>query len=306
MGRLGLERSSAVGRVREKLIRAVHSFSLWGSSKSRDKAWIRNETLRLIEEEPLLIHLLPTGSLPHRTQHKETNSGLLPCFTPGSLVSIKVQSCLYSLPITYFQSLNSELPSLLKKHGSEGVVVLPSDVSRSDWEIFLEVVTARPYDDPPLSLSFPKWVGGLRVAKLMEHDDASNYIREEIETKCLSEDVVDLLETAIKLEFPDTEWLQGRFAALANRKRNISAEEVLRLGAKGMETVCRLREQAAYERGKASVAEAGELEVNVSKPSEPEVSVPEARELEVNVPEATVRKKVGLKKDLLKKASKKR
>ncbi|KAG8919085.1 hypothetical protein FRC01_001482 [Tulasnella sp. 417] len=206
------------------------------------------------------------------------------------------------LEVAYMR-LNSELPGFLKKHGNEDVIVLPFDVRQSDWEIFLEVVTARPYDDPPLSLSFPEWVGGLRVAKFMQHADASNYIRTEIETKFLSEDVVDLLEAAIKLEFPDSEWLRGRFAALADRERNISAEEILRLGAKATETVCRLREQAAYERGKA---EASELEVSVSEPSEPEFSVPGAHELEVSVPVTKVQNGVVSKKASLKKGGKKR
>ncbi|KAG8914262.1 hypothetical protein FRC00_000191 [Tulasnella sp. 408] len=222
MGRLGLERLSAVARVREKLIRTGHSAEVRGivslRNRSRNDAdTIRKKTLRFIEEEPPLSQLLPNGSPTLRTQPLKSST------------------------------------------------TLPT----------------RPYDTPPLRLSFREWVRGLRVAKLMEHNDASNYIRTEIQTKFLEEDPVDLLEAAIKLEFPESKWLQDRFDALADRVQTISAEEILRLGARATETLCRLREQRAYSRGKASVSETSAPEV-----SAPEASAPEASATQVSTQQA--------------------
>ncbi|KAG9033875.1 hypothetical protein FS837_002321 [Tulasnella sp. UAMH 9824] len=289
MGRLGLERSSAVARVREKLIRTGHSaevLDLFSSSdRSRyDSDTIRHKTLRLIEEEPLLFQLLPNGSPTLRTQPLDTSTAFPARFAVGDFISMKVQSYLYSLPIAYFQS--PELLRVLQKQGNGALVMLPFDFSQSDWEIFLRVVTARPYANPPLRLSFREWVRGLRVAKLMEHNDASNYIRTEIQTKFLEEDTVDLLAAAIKLEFPESKWLQDRFNALADRRQNISAEEILRLGARATETLCRLREQRAYNRGKASVSKANAPEANAPEVSASEAFAPEPSSPEAFAPEA--------------------
>ncbi|KAG8914372.1 hypothetical protein FRC00_014149, partial [Tulasnella sp. 408] len=120
----------------------------------------------------------------------------------------------------------------------------------------------------------------------MDHNDASNYIRTEIQTKFLEEDPVDLIEAAIKLEFPESKWLQDRFDALADRERSISAGEVLRLGARATETLFRLREQRAYNRGKASVSEASPPKTSATEASPPEASPPEASPPQVSTQQA--------------------
>lgn len=95
MGRLGLERSSAVARVREKLIRAGHSAEVLGFLPSSDHSrydadTIRNKTLRLIEEEPPLSQLLPNGPPSLQTQPLDTSTAFPARFSIGDFISIKV------------------------------------------------------------------------------------------------------------------------------------------------------------------------------------------------------------------------
>lgn len=98
---------------------------------------------------------------------------------------------------------------------------------------------------------------GLRVAKLMEHDQARNYICTKIQAKFSEQDPVDLLEAAKVGEMPKSQWLQDRFQALAKREEAISEEEVTRIGAATTAIVCKLREQAAYKRGRSYVSGTG-------------------------------------------------
>ncbi|KAG8914373.1 hypothetical protein FRC00_014150 [Tulasnella sp. 408] len=104
MGRLGLERLSAVARVREKLIRTGHSAEVrgiasWWNRNRDDAATIRKKTLRFIEEEPPLSQLLPNGSPTLRTQPLKPSTALPARFAVGDFISIKV-SYLFSFAVS--------------------------------------------------------------------------------------------------------------------------------------------------------------------------------------------------------------
>ncbi|KIO33126.1 hypothetical protein M407DRAFT_17991 [Tulasnella calospora MUT 4182] len=276
MLRLGLERASAVFRVREKL--SVYKYEAavtwfcdnwpknnhggpwsnppplkWEAMAEAREAARAGEMKRLIALETVLskpdfqspvsrptVDTVPQG-MPH------------PRYWQTDLRTIRVRNCLYQLPIRYF-----EKPSLLgeiQSHGdsildSGDFVVLPQDVVVSDWNVFLEIVTARPFDEPLLSLGFSSWVTGLRLAMRFGHDSAQRYILEKIQTGFAEQDPVDLLEAAKIGDVAHSDWLQGLYKRLSQRKGSLSPEDIRRIGEKAAAEVWKLREQYIWNAGR--------------------------------------------------------
>ncbi|KAG8914275.1 hypothetical protein FRC00_000118 [Tulasnella sp. 408] len=132
----------------------------------------------------------------------------------------------------------------------QGLVTLPSDLDISEWEVFLKIITARPYDQPELSLPFSEWMSGLRVASKLNDDCAMEYIFGQIQKAYPDQDAVDLLEAARIAQAPSSQWLQVRYTTLSQQPDAISSEKMRRIGVDASAEVSRLREQVAFERGR--------------------------------------------------------
>ncbi|KAG8916585.1 hypothetical protein FRC01_002976 [Tulasnella sp. 417] len=170
--RLGPERSSAVCRAREKLLAhknhlemtwtrdrwprpmkkrpGISSISVpepnWAEMSESVEVALATEAKRLIELEPILTRpnfgivsprarpindSIPNG-VPH-PKYWKTDSRVL-----------KVGGCLYQLPITYLghSALFGDDQSGPSSHSGDSVTI-PQDIAVSDWDVFLEIVTAR-------------------------------------------------------------------------------------------------------------------------------------------------------------------
>ncbi|KAG8944142.1 hypothetical protein FRC04_002180 [Tulasnella sp. 424] len=249
MVRLGWERAGAVAKAREKLMKLIHSGGLfdniYGGSdlSSSDKTTLAGYAVQVVKEDPLLCQLAPEQPLgvPVLGDHTDFNSSRL---TSSSLTDMKARKDFSSL--RRIPCLSFDLGA-----GLLGPLVLPEDLSTSDWEIFLKIITARPYDQSEASHPFSEWMSALRVARKLDHDSAPAYIFGRIQAACSDQDAVDLLEAARLAEAPHSPWLQSRYASLSTRATSISWEEMCRMGEKASAEVCKLREQAAYNRGKA-------------------------------------------------------
>ncbi|KAG9036245.1 hypothetical protein FS837_001724 [Tulasnella sp. UAMH 9824] len=278
--RLGPERSSAVGRVREKLLTyknhseiswirdrwpklskrtgvvKVKSIALaepnWTEMSETMARILAMEARRLIELETVLtkpnfdvvspstrsiIDPIP-NAVPH-LKYWQTDSGVL-----------KVGGCLYRLPVTYF-----EQSDLLKDNQDEpsanscGAISLPQEVAVSDWDIFLEILTARPFDEPLLSLPFASWVAGLRLAKRFEVESARRYILQRIRSDFPTGDPIDLLE-AVKIGGPaHSGWVQYLYAKLSQRNSSLSSQEIRRIGEDATAEVLKRRDTFLLTRG---------------------------------------------------------
>lgn len=252
MLRLGLERTGAVAKTREKLMKLIHSHGLfdtiYGSTSPSpyEKNRLAGYALQVVKEDPLLCQLAPEQPLgvPVPSNHEIVNSS---CLTSSNLTDIKVQDCLYRLPLHYFGD-QSLIHKLTASRVNQGPIFLPEDLSASAWEIFLEIITARPYDQSEPSHTFSEWMSALRVARKLDHDSAPAYIFSRIQAECPGQDAVDLLEAARLAEAPDSPWLQSRYASLSTRATSISWEEMRRMGEKASAEVCKLREQAGDHR----------------------------------------------------------
>ncbi|KIO17515.1 hypothetical protein M407DRAFT_32815 [Tulasnella calospora MUT 4182] len=273
--RLGSERTSAVCRVREKL--SVYKYESvvtwlrenwpqnlyggawynppplqWEAKAEAREAARAGEMKRLIELETVLskpdfqspvsqptVDTVPQG-MPH------------PRYWQTDLRTIRVRNCLYQLPVRYF-----EKPSLLgeiQSHGDSTLdpgdfVMVPHDVLVSDWNVFLEIVTARPFDEPLLSLGFSSWVTGLRLAMRFGHDSARRYILQRMQTDFTEQDPIDLLEAAKIGDAAQSDWLQGLYKSLSQRKGSLSSEDMRRIGEKAMAEVWTLRDRYMWEAG---------------------------------------------------------
>ncbi|KIO18806.1 hypothetical protein M407DRAFT_31520 [Tulasnella calospora MUT 4182] len=250
MSRLGFDRASAVAKARESLMKVIQSKGLFntiygGSTLSSSKqTTLANHALQVVKAEPSLCQLAPEqvlnpGSL--RDQMETYSSNL-------SSSNLILRDCLYRLPLHYFgdQSLIHQLASKV----GHGPVILPSDLHTSEWEVFLKIITARPYDQIELSLTFSEWTGGLRVARKLNHDHALAFIFCQIQKSFPNQDAVDLLEAARLAQAPHSQWFKDRYATLAQRSTAISSDEMRRMGEDASAEVCKMREQAAYKRGK--------------------------------------------------------
>ncbi|KIO18400.1 hypothetical protein M407DRAFT_31950 [Tulasnella calospora MUT 4182] len=269
--RLGSERSSAVGRVREKLLsHRNHSEITWirrqwphlkqksANGKSfylREPNWtemsetvavtLSAEAKRLIELETVLTKpdfevVFPsawssTDPIPKGVPH--------PKYWQADDKAFKVGDCLYQLPITYFDH------SALLGDGHDGPsldscepITLPQDITVSEWNLFLEIVTARPFDDPLLSLPFASWIIGLRLAKRFEVESARKYILQRIRSDFPAEDPIGLLEV-VKMGGPaDSSWVQYLYEKLSQRKSSLTAQEIRRIGEDATAEVLKLRD----------------------------------------------------------------
>ncbi|KAG8930284.1 hypothetical protein FRC01_002986 [Tulasnella sp. 417] len=252
--RLGLDRASAVSKAREGLMKMVHSRGLFdaiygGSAPSSSvQTTFANAALQMVRAEPLLSQLAPepmsgTGD---PEGHTETPSGNL---SSSNLISMKA-NCLYRLPLHYFGN-RSLIPNLVASRIDQGPISLPSDLNTYEWEVFLKIITARPYHQPEESFTFSEWMGGLRVARRLGYDRAMAYIFRQIQKAYPNQDAVDLLEAARLAEATPSRWLQDRYAILSLRSTAISPEEMRRIGVDASAEVCKLREQTAYDKGES-------------------------------------------------------
>ncbi|KIO17516.1 hypothetical protein M407DRAFT_32816 [Tulasnella calospora MUT 4182] len=278
VSRLGTERTSAVCRIREKLF--AHKFEsaiTWVGSQWPQEVYVEDEyytppppqwetmagaleaarvgeAKRLTELEPVLSK--PDFQLPdpQPTDYEVPQGMPHPKYWQTDLRTIRVRNCLYQLPIHYFDQ-----PSLLgeiQTHrdsslGSGDLAMLPHDVVVSDWNIFLDIVTARPFDEPLLSLGFSSWMTGLRLATRFEHDSARRYIIRRIQTDFPTQDLIDLLEAAKIADAAHSDWLQSLYESLSNRKGSLSPEEIRRIGEKATAEVCKLRDRYMWNAGKS-------------------------------------------------------
>ncbi|KAG8909967.1 hypothetical protein FRC01_006620, partial [Tulasnella sp. 417] len=251
--RLGSERSSAVCRVREKL--SAHKYesvitwvtNRWpkggGFGARPPLQWEAMtkplgegqavEAKRLVELETVLSKpnfpsppaQSTVGPLPQGMPH--------PKYWQTDLRTMKVRNCLYQLPIRYFEqpTLLGEIQSHRDSSAAgDDLVMLPHDVVVSEWNIFLDIVTARPFDDPLLSLGFSSWMTGLRLAIRFGHNGARSYILKRIQTDFPEQDPIDLLEAAKIGDETHSDWLQGLYESLSQRKGPLSAEDIRRIG----------------------------------------------------------------------------
>ncbi|KAG8926577.1 hypothetical protein FRC00_002777 [Tulasnella sp. 408] len=292
MARLGLERASAVCRVREKLFTYKYqSTKSWiatnwpgnpygRSSSSSQPQWEQmEETIRaqqatnglnLVQGEAVLsrptfqspgaeppVYTVPQGK-PHpkywQTDLREMKVGsavTLRSFGRSSRC-LQVQNSLYQLPIRYFErpDLLGEIPARRASSShSGGLLTLPQDVPAYEWNIFLDILTARPFDEPWFELVFWQWKIGLRLAVRFGHDSARRYILDRIAGECALENPIDLLEAAELASAPDSPWLQGLYKALSERKGSLSPEDIDRIGKKATAEVLKLRDQYMWSAG---------------------------------------------------------
>lgn len=88
-----------------------------------------------------------------------------------------------------------------------------------------------PFDEPLLSLPFSSWVIGLRLAKRFGLDSARRYILRRIQTDFPAQDPIDILEAAEIGSATRSDWLQGIYLDLAQRKVALSPGDIRRVGA---------------------------------------------------------------------------
>ncbi|KAG8935819.1 hypothetical protein FRC00_010275 [Tulasnella sp. 408] len=277
--RLGPDRASAVAKARENLMKVIHSKGLFDTIYGGSRLYLSaqntlaNHALQVVKAEPSLSQLAPE-------QHEVLNTGALrddtkistTSLSSSNLIVIKLRDRLYRLPLHYFgnKSLIHELASKV----GQGPVNLPSDLHTSDWEAYLKIITARPYEQPEPTFAFSEWMGGLRVARKVDHSPASAFIFSQIQKSYPDQDAVDLLEAARLSQAPPSTWLKARYATLSERPTAISPEEMRRMGEEASAEVCRMREQAAYKRGRKE-GEVNSTAHQVHQPPETKYDLPE-------------------------------
>ncbi|KAG9033877.1 hypothetical protein FS837_002323 [Tulasnella sp. UAMH 9824] len=260
--RLGSERSSAVGRIREKLLAhknhlevtwlrgrlsslrkqpVVKSVSMSGAVAVA----LATEVKRLIELETILtepdFEAVPPsaqpsiGPIPNGVPH--------PKYWQADSKTLKVGGYLYQIPITYFDQ-----PALLENR-QDGLsvdpcdpITLPQDIAASDWDILLEIITARPFDQPQLDLPLVSWITGLSLAIRFEVESARKYILQRIQSDFPTEDPIDLLE-AVKIGgSAPSDWVQSLHADLSRRESSLTSQEIRRIGEDATAEVLKLRD----------------------------------------------------------------
>ncbi|KAG8944143.1 hypothetical protein FRC04_002181 [Tulasnella sp. 424] len=234
--RLGPERSGAVGRVREKILRRSRDLEMawvceqwpkseqspkkltkpltvpvpdWAAMSATVSATLAVESKRLVELEKVLFNLdfaspsstsrSSTGSDPRGIPHAK--------YGQPDLRAMKIEDRLYQLPIRYFNQ-----PGLLGDHQVEegsaldscDTIILPRDVTISDWNVLLAIITAR------IKTDFP------------------------------AQDPIDLLEAAKIGSATHSDWLQGIYLNLAQRKVALSPGDIRRVGAEAAADVWKL------------------------------------------------------------------
>lgn len=97
-----------------------------------------------------------------------------------------------------------------------------------------------PFDEPFLSLPFSSWVIGLRLAKRFGLDSARRYILHRIKTDFPRQDPIDLLEAAKIGSATHSDWLQGIYLNLAQRKVALSPGDIRRVGAEAAADVWKM------------------------------------------------------------------
>ncbi|KAG9042599.1 hypothetical protein FS837_010657 [Tulasnella sp. UAMH 9824] len=274
--RLGSERTSAVCRVREQLLAHKYDSAItwvgnqwpkdrnfsppppleppqWEAMATTLEAARVDEVKRLVELETVLSKpdFQSPGSPP--TVDIVPQGVAHPKYWQTDLRTIRVRNCLYRLPIRYF-----EQPGLLRNIRnnedspleSGDFVILPHDVIVSDWNIFLDILTARPFDEPPLSLGFSSWMTGLRLSIRFRQESVQRYVLQRIQTDFPEQDPIDLLEAAKMGDADHSNWLQSLYNSLSQRKGSLSPEEIHRIGEKATAEVCRLRDQYMWDAGR--------------------------------------------------------
>lgn len=111
MARLGLERSSAVARIRETVIRALPAVQAVETSSrnpspspevvkvEEETPPYRDSTRQLIENEPWLSQLLPSSSIIQRPQSMDTPVVLSTRFNLSDFIRIKVGNLTRAAPV---------------------------------------------------------------------------------------------------------------------------------------------------------------------------------------------------------------
>ncbi|KAG8927354.1 hypothetical protein FRC00_002139 [Tulasnella sp. 408] len=275
--RLGSERSSAVGRVREKLLAHKNHLEMtwirdrWPSVKRRpggrsvsisEPRWtemsetvvvaLATEVKRLIKLETILagpeLEVVSPGarpsiiSIPKGVPHLK--------YWQADSKTFKVGGYLYLLPIAYFDQ-----PARLE-NSQDGFsvdscdpIILPQDIEASDWDVLLEIVTARPYDELLFSLPFASWITGLRLAQRFDVESARRYILRRIQSDFPTGNPIDLLE-AVKIGGPaHSDWVQYLYGKLSQRNSSLNSQEIRRIGEDATAEVLKLRDRFLLTKG---------------------------------------------------------
>ncbi|KAG8985642.1 hypothetical protein FRB90_004559, partial [Tulasnella sp. 427] len=222
----------------------------WQAQQDDVNAAVAAETKRLIDLETALCQSdsksLPSPSPLSANSRAEDVVVLIspPHHRQSDLIIMKVQNFLYRLPLHYFKQ--SGIFKIEPSNHSQVTIVLPPDVEAPNWDIFLEILTAR--------LPFPSWAEGLRLAKRFGHETALKYILQRIRVDFPEQDPIDILEAVKIAESPDSPWIRSVYSRLSQRDGSLTLNDILRIGEGATAEVCKLREQVMYNKGASARA----------------------------------------------------
>lgn len=82
------------------------------------------------------------------------------------------------------------------------------------------------------------------------HAVARKYILQRIQCDFPEQDPIDLLEAAKIADAAHSDWLQGLYKTLSQRKGSLSPEDLRRIGEKATSEVWKLRDRFMYDAGR--------------------------------------------------------
>ncbi|KAG9012619.1 hypothetical protein FRB90_006583 [Tulasnella sp. 427] len=240
---LGMYRVLAIYRCREALARSQDKGDCSALGLIDDEPALNNPTYdRLAEvgfeapaDDLLVSEALPTYS-----------STLVDLATEGTIWRVST-AVLGSTP--YFESRVNEQ----KSSGGVGCVKidLGGEVSEAELDSYLSVANARLFQHSSgktLGLSFQQWISALRLATIFGHADARRFVINFIEPLLTDHDPFYIIDSAKTCNIEH--WLMPQYERVAKRRAFPSDEEGRQLGVASLMAVCRLREEAAYKKGK--------------------------------------------------------
>ncbi|KAG8930281.1 hypothetical protein FRC01_002983, partial [Tulasnella sp. 417] len=241
--RLGPERSSSVCRVREKLLaHRNHLEMTWARDKWPQRVQTRPKVCYISVPKPNWVEMSETVGVALATEAKRLIE-LEPVLTKPTFEGVAPSARPSKDPIP------NGVPH--PKYWQADSRVL-KDIAVSDWDFFLEIVTARPFDEPGLSLPFTSWATGLRLASRFKVESARKYILQTIRSDYPAEDSIDLLE-AIKIGGPaQPDWVQYLHAKLSQRPSSLTSQEIRRIGEDATAEVLKLRDTYLLTKGVSS------------------------------------------------------
>ncbi|KAG8995237.1 hypothetical protein FRB90_000223 [Tulasnella sp. 427] len=239
---LGMSRVLAIYRCRETLTRNED-----GDCRASD----------LINNEPALKS--PEYNRPNDVRFGATADDL-PISSPLSthqltFIELATESTLWRVSMSVLGATSYFASRVDHQKGFGGKsyprVDISGEVSKAELDSYLSVANARIYQHRSgkrLGLSFQQWIGALRVATIFGHADARRFIIRFIEPQLTDQNPFDIIDSAKTCNVEH--WLMPQYENVAKRTAFPSDEEGRRLGVASLMAVCRLREEAAYKKGK--------------------------------------------------------